>query len=142
MSNRIRILEEALAQLHRQVQTLSSTEITIPTIHPLLAPDLLTVKTLQEMLVNPDTVAETSASGSLRGEASGSGPAGAADRDTKAAAGTTDYVDAFGTLAIADDGAARFYGRSGGQEVSRENVQLELMPIQLIIVEFTACKLC
>jgi hypothetical protein len=27
------------------------------------------------------------------------------------------YVDAFGTLAIRDDGAATFFGRSAGQEV-------------------------
>ena len=29
----------------------------------------------------------------------------------------TGYIDAFGTLAIRDDGAATFYGRSAGSEV-------------------------
>lgn len=29
------------------------------------------------------------------------------------------YIDAFGTLAIRDDGAATFYGRSAGSEVRR-----------------------
>lgn len=28
-----------------------------------------------------------------------------------------EYIDAFGTLAIRDDGAATFYGRSAGSEV-------------------------
>jgi hypothetical protein len=122
MSNRIRQLEDAVSQFHRQVHALTTNEITsTPSVHPLLTEELLRVKTLKEMLDNPDIVAEQAlSSGRLRSEPSGSGTSasGATDRDPKAAAGTSDYVEAFGTLAIGDDGAARFYGRSGGQEVS------------------------
>lgn len=87
MSNRIRQLEEALASSH---------SINSPNEHPLLNNELLSVKTLQDLHINPDIPAKESKSTSQA-------PA--------------EFVDAFGTLAIAEDGAARFYGRSGGSEV-------------------------
>ena len=57
--------------------------------------------------------------GKLRSEPSDSGGvAGAADRGSKpAAAGSSDYVEAFGTLVIGDDGAGQFYRRSSAQEM-------------------------
>ena len=121
MSNRICQLEDAVLQLHRQIHSLTSHEISsAPPVHPHLAPELLKIKTLQEMLDNPDIVTDlASATGKLRSEPSDSdGVAGAADRGSKPpAAGSSDYVEAFGTLVIGDDGAGWFYRRSGAQEV-------------------------
>ena len=44
----------------------------------------------------------------------------------------TGYIDAFGTLAIRDDGAATFYGRSAGSEVRSNRsrtLQRRLIPV-------------
>ena len=127
MSSRIRALEDALAMMHRQMQQMSNGGIT-PTEPPLLSTELLAVKTLQDMLVNPDM-------GTSRPESIHDDGTEDTEEKPKLATGTTDYVDAFGTLAIDGDGAARFYGRSGGQEVSlREYLQRWLMSIVFLFV--------
>jgi hypothetical protein len=89
MSDRIRQLEDALA-------ILQSTLTCEP--HPMLHRDLLKIKSSIELhsAVDADTTALTEQEES---------------EDTQ-------YIDSFGTLAIRDDGAATFYGRSAGSEVS------------------------
>lgn len=90
MSDRIRQLEDALS-------ILQSTVTNEP--HPLLDRDLLKIKSSIELH--------------------------AAIQDSEGVPQQADeevdeqYIDAFGTLAIRDDGAATFYGRSAGSEVSR-----------------------
>lgn len=90
MSDRIRQLEDALA-------ILQSTLTVDP--HPLLQRDLLKIKSSIELhaAVNDD-------------DADGAQEDGDGE--------DSQYIDAFGTLAIRDDGAATFYGRSAGSEVS------------------------
>ncbi|KAG7442877.1 uncharacterized protein BT62DRAFT_904567 [Guyanagaster necrorhizus] len=87
MSDRIRQLEDALT-------ILQSTVTTEP--HPLLDRDLLKIKSSIELHA---AIQESEGS-----------TAQAEDTDD------SQYIDAFGTLAIRDDGAATFYGRSAGQE--------------------------
>ncbi|KAK0484663.1 hypothetical protein IW261DRAFT_1331075 [Armillaria novae-zelandiae] len=89
MSDRIRQLEDALL-------ILQSTITTEP--HPLLDRDSLKIKSSIELHA---AIQESESSAALAEEADES-----------------QYIDAFGTLAIRDDGAATFYGRSAGQEVS------------------------
>ncbi|GJE93089.1 fungal-specific transcription factor domain-containing protein [Phanerochaete sordida] len=90
MSDRIRQLEDALA-----ITQSSATRET----HPLLRPDLLGIKSGLDLhsavRLNPKTGA----------------PQTEADVDEESQA-----IDAFGTLAVRDDGAATFYGRSAGSE--------------------------
>ncbi|KAL0946244.1 hypothetical protein HGRIS_012501 [Hohenbuehelia grisea] len=86
MSDRIRQLEDALA-------ILQSAHTAEP--HPLLHRDLLQVKSSIELHSAVD---------------SEDGPADQEEIEE------SQYIDAFGTLAIHDDGAATFYGRSAGQE--------------------------
>lgn len=93
MSDRIRQLEDALSTLHAKVSQDGD-------CHPLLQSDLLGIKTLQEVHANPDITSRTPKS-AMR----------------TSAAGSSDYIDAFGTLAIRNDGAETFYGRSAGSEV-------------------------
>ena len=90
MSHRIRQLEDALSILH-------STQTRDP--HPLLHRDLLKIKSSIE----------------LHSAAEGEDGLPAQEEDTE----ESQYIDAFGTLAIRDDGAATFYGRSAGSEVSQ-----------------------
>jgi hypothetical protein len=87
MSDRIRQLEDALA-------ILQSTLTREP--HPLLQRDLLKIKSSIELhsAVDDD-----------------------AGKDRSEETEESQYIDAFGTLAIRDDGAATFYGRSAGSEV-------------------------
>ena len=87
MSDRIRQLEDALA-------ILQSTQSPDP--HPLLHRDLLKVKSSIEL-----HSAVENEEGFLQSQ-----------EDAEES-----YIDAFGTLAIRDDGAATFYGRSAGSEV-------------------------
>ncbi|EKM78436.1 hypothetical protein AGABI1DRAFT_121521 [Agaricus bisporus var. burnettii JB137-S8] len=88
MSDRIRQLEDAVAILQ---STLSNEP------HPLLSRELLTIKSSIELhaAVGQDTFS------------------GQRSEDESESA-----IDAFGTLAIRDDGAATFYGRSAGSEVA------------------------
>lgn len=88
MSDRIRQLEDALSILQ------SSTSLEP---HPLLDRELLKIKSSIELHA------------AVNGEESGLPQEEAED---------SQYIDAFGTLAIRDDGAATFYGRSAGSEVS------------------------
>lgn len=90
MSDRIRQLEDALA-------ILQSTLTHDP--HPLLHRDLLKIKSSIE----------------LHSAVEGEDGSVASDEVEE-----SQYIDAFGTLAIRDDGAATFYGRSAGSEVSRQ----------------------
>lgn len=94
MSDRIRQLEDALS-------ILQSTVTSEP--HPLLDRDLLKIKSSIELHA---AIQESEAlPQQLEEEVEES------------------YIDAFGTLAIRDDGAATFYGRSAGSEVSRSSVR-------------------
>lgn len=89
MSDRIRQLEDALAM----TQSAPTRET-----HPLLRSDLLTIKSGLDLhsAVNPVTGAPQTEQ--------------EVDEESQA-------IDAFGTLAVRDDGAATFYGRSAGSEV-------------------------
>ena len=88
MSDRIRQLEDGLA-------ILQSTQS--PESHPLLHRDLLKIKSSIEL-----HSAVENEEGFLQ-----------AQEEVE----ESQYIDAFGTLAIRDDGAATFYGRSAGSEV-------------------------
>ncbi|KAJ3746408.1 hypothetical protein DFH05DRAFT_1394703 [Lentinula detonsa] len=88
MSDRIRSLEDALMILH------STTGVQEP--HPLLNGDLLKIKSSLELhaaVQSDNKVKEEELEDSQ-------------------------YIDAFGTLAIREDGASTFYGRSAGSEVN------------------------
>ena len=89
MSDRIRQLEDSLA-----IMQSSTTRET----HPLLRPDLLTIKSGLEL----------HSASHLGGE--GSQNAGASESAEKS-------IDHFGTLAVQEDGAARYLGWSAGTEV-------------------------
>ncbi|KAI1786226.1 fungal-specific transcription factor domain-containing protein [Ganoderma leucocontextum] len=97
MSDRIRQLEDGLAILQSSVTR---------ELHPLLAGDLLKIKSGLEL----HSASELGASELLR-ERSGGGEGAIADEEEEST-----YIDAFGTLAVRDDGAATFYGRSAGSE--------------------------
>ena len=88
MSDRIRLLEDALTILQSTVSSES---------HPLLDRDLLKIKSSIEL-----HAAIQDAEG---------------ENLSKLEEADEQYIDAFGTLAIRDDGAATFYGRSAGSEV-------------------------
>jgi hypothetical protein len=92
MSDRIRQLEDALSNL----QSLLTREP-----HPLLVKDLLQIKSIIE----------------LHGAFSGQAEQPKSDKSEDQVDKESQYIDAFGTLAIRDDGAATFYGRSAGSEV-------------------------
>ncbi|KAG6889396.1 hypothetical protein C0992_005480, partial [Termitomyces sp. T32_za158] len=98
MSDRIRQLEDALA-------ILQSTHTRDP--HPLLARDLLKIKSIIELHAAGDSLDDPAAFGAAGGSARTR-----EEEDTE----ESQAIDAFGTLAIRDDGAATFYGRSAGQE--------------------------
>ncbi|KAF8233042.1 hypothetical protein L208DRAFT_1268931 [Tricholoma matsutake] len=87
MSDRIRQLEDALA-------ILQSTQTRDP--HPLLHRDLLKIKSSID----------------LHSAAEGEDGLPNQEEDIE----ESQYIDAFGTLAIREDGAATFYGRSAGSE--------------------------
>lgn len=90
MSDRIRQLEDALADLQSTIAPHDP--------HPLLHRDLLEIKSIIDLHVAIDE-------GKTR-------KASQPDDDG------SEYIEAFGTLALRDDGAATFYGRSAGSEVS------------------------
>ncbi|KAJ6591211.1 fungal-specific transcription factor domain-containing protein [Mycena vulgaris] len=93
MSDRIRQLEDALA-------ILQSTVTNDP--HPLMDRELLKIKSSIEL--------HSAVEGAEDGlHANGGGEGGEHEE-------FEEYIDAFGTLAIRDDGAATFYGRSAGTE--------------------------
>jgi hypothetical protein len=94
MSDRIRQLEDALSILQSTVAG--------PEPHPLMSRELQKIKSSLEL---------HAASG---GNGSDESPAGEPEDE----ADLEQSIDSFGTLAIRDDGAATFYGRSAGQEVS------------------------
>ena len=98
MSDRIRLLEDALAILQSTVSGPGGEP------HPLLHRDLLVIKSSIE----------------LHSATQGGGGPGedGIDPDEGVEPNEEQYMDAFGTLAIHDDGAATFYGRSAGSEVS------------------------
>ena len=98
MSDRIRLLEDALAILQSTVSGPTGEP------HPLLHRDLLVIKSSIEL---------HSAT-----QGGGSPAEDGIDPDEGVEPDEEQYIDAFGTLAIHDDGAATFYGRSAGSEVS------------------------
>ena len=87
MSARIRQLEDALAVSH---------SLTSSDSHPLLQPDLLQVKSIIDLHSAIEQANENE---------------GIVDHDDNR------VLDTFGTLALRDDGASTFYGRSAGHEV-------------------------
>lgn len=87
MSARIRQLEDALSVSH---------SMTSSDTHPLLQRDLLQVKSIIDL---HSAIEEANEIG------------GTAER------GDSRVLDTFGTLALRDDGASTFYGRSAGHEV-------------------------
>ncbi|EED78793.1 predicted protein [Postia placenta Mad-698-R] len=91
MSDRIRQLEDALAILQSSVTR---------DLHPLLVQDLLKIKSGLEL----------HSAAHLQGRVAHS------DDDGEQGDEESQYIDAFGTLAVRDDGAAMFYGRSAGSE--------------------------
>lgn len=120
MSDRIRQLEDALAILQSSVTREP---------HPLLVRDLLRIKSGLELHSASAMGGETSR---RRVEAKEEEEAEEEEEDeddgTGGAGGSENaLMYAFGTLAVRDDGAATFYGRSAGSEVS-------------IICCFCACK--
>jgi hypothetical protein len=98
MSDRIRLLEDALSDLQSIIAPRDP--------HPLLQKDLLQIKSIIEL------------HGAFNGES------GKTKSETPEAEVDTNsqYIDAFGTMAIRDDGATTFYGRSAGSEVSNNCV--------------------
>ncbi|KAA1472018.1 hypothetical protein DENSPDRAFT_777696, partial [Dentipellis sp. KUC8613] len=103
MSDRIRTLEEALAIAH-----FSASGTNDP--HPLLHRDLMKIKSIIELhgAVGDEANAEDQPRDNVDGEREG------------------ERLDIFGTLAVRDDGASMFYGRSAGQEDSLVQSPLEL----------------
>ncbi|KAI0672081.1 fungal-specific transcription factor domain-containing protein [Trametes maxima] len=95
MSDRIRQLEDGLAILQSSVTR---------DPHPLLSQDLLKIKSGLEL-----HSATRLASGSGGGGIEAQEPEEEEEEEAQ-------YIDAFGTLAVRDDGAATFYGRSAGSE--------------------------
>ena len=93
MSDRIRQLEDALT-------VLQSTVSREP--HPLLQKDLLQIKSIIE----------------LHGAFSGDSGKVKTEKQEEDVDNESQYIDAFGTMAIREDGATTFYGRSAGSEVS------------------------
>lgn len=103
MSDRIRQLEDALAILQSSVTR---------DLHPLLVQDLLKIKSGLEL----------HSAAHLQGRVAHSDDGGEqGDEESQ-------YIDAFGTLAVRDDGAAMFYGRSAGSEV-------RLLPIISVVAQ-------
>lgn len=90
MGDRIRQLEDALAVLQ--------TSLAPHELHPLLRRDLLEVKSIIDLHVAVDE--------------------DEARKTTDRVDDESEYIEAFGTLALRNDGAATFYGRSAGSEVS------------------------
>ena len=96
MSDRIRLLEDALA--------IAQVALNGPNAepHPLLDRDLLKIKSSIELH-----------SASITGSVV---PEDVLEAEEEEDGDEEKYIDAFGTLAIRDGGAATFYGRSAGQE--------------------------
>lgn len=93
MSDRIRQLEDALSLLQSTVSREA---------HPLLRNDLLQIKSIIE----------------LHGAFDGEPGKAKLEKQEEEVDAESQYIDAFGTMAIRDDGATTFYGRSAGSEVS------------------------
>lgn len=96
MSDRIRQLEDALEIAHSALNGPNSEP------HPLLDRELLKIRSSIELH-----------SASLAGSVV---PEGGLEVEAEEDGDDEKYIDAFGTLAIRDGGAATFYGRSAGQE--------------------------
>jgi hypothetical protein len=95
MSDRIRQLENALSILHSDLTREP---------HPLLTKELLQIKSIIEL------------HGAFGGQSDSSVPR--VEKSDEDVDNESQSLDAFGTLAIRDDGAATFYGRSAGSEAS------------------------
>lgn len=93
MSDRIRQLEDALSIM----QSAATREV-----HPLLRVDLLKIKSGLEL---HSAINQAYA------------PGGAQIQTDEEMDAQSQDIDAFGTLAVSEDGAATFYGRSAGSEV-------------------------
>lgn len=119
MSDRIRQLEDGLAILQSSVTREP---------HPLLAGGLLKIKSGLELHSASELELQRERSG-------GEGP-----REEEEEEEST-YIDAFGTLAVRDDGAATFYGRSAGSEVRclRSNLVIFLadaVPVRVVFLAY------
>jgi len=96
MSDRIRLLEDALAIAQSALNGPNAEP------HPLLDRELLKIKSSIELH-------SASITGSLV-------PEDILEAEEEEDGDDEQYIDAFGTLAIRNGGAATFYGRSAGQE--------------------------
>jgi len=121
MSDRIRLLEDALAILQSTVSGPDGEP------HPLLHRELLGIKSSIE----------------LHSATQGPGEDGI-EADEGGEGDEEQYIDAFGTLAIHDDGAATFYGRSAGSEVRLSYIMIifykmkhHLSPLQSLLIVST-----
>jgi hypothetical protein len=115
MSDRIRHLEDALAILQSS---------TTREPHPLLRPDLMAIKSGLEL------------------HSASNAASGAADSQDGDSLDTNEKsIDHFGTLAVRDDGAARYYGWSAGTEVSIRGFMVFVIILKsLYSVELASCK--
>lgn len=121
MSDRIRQLEDALASLQSSISSEP---------HPLLSRDLMNIKSSIELHA---AIEEGAKAQQARSEVDGR-TITAGDGDGE------NVIDAFGTLAISNDGASMFYGRSAGSEVSK-HLRTEVGFIDVIssFTEFIDC---
>ncbi|KAI0703865.1 hypothetical protein C8T65DRAFT_709179 [Cerioporus squamosus] len=101
MSDRIRQLEDGLAILQSSVTR---------ELHPLLAPNLLKIKSGLELHV--------------AAEGTSLEPVKEPEDEPEE---EPPYIDAFGTLAVRDDGAATFYGRSAGSEDEKPSLSVSTL---------------
>ena len=111
MSERIRQLEDALSILQSSVAHEQ---------HPLLARDLLRIKSSLELhsaSAGSELARRMMEACEEEEEEEGAGSLGRSGPAMSGSEGRA-LLDAFGTLAVRDDGAAVFYGSSAGSEVS------------------------
>ena len=116
MSDRIRQLEDGLAILQ------SSVDPNKP--HPLLDRSLLQIKSGLQLHSALHGLSPGVDGGGVGGAGGGGGTKTEQDDDAAAAQELekSESIDAFGTLAVRDDGVATFYGRSAGSEVRYPSV--------------------
>ncbi|TBU21266.1 hypothetical protein BD311DRAFT_812472 [Dichomitus squalens] len=115
MSDRIRQLEDGLAILQSSVTREP---------HPLLANDLLKIKSGLELHAASELELQREREGlSGTGRGGGGGGGGGEEEEEEEPA----YIDAFGTLAVRDDGAATFYGRSAGSEDDKPQLSMSTL---------------
>ncbi|KAK7680387.1 hypothetical protein QCA50_016627 [Cerrena zonata] len=119
MSDRIRQLEDALAILQ------ASTGARDP--HPLLSRDLLGIKSGIELHSASLAGGSTNVGADSSSDNSGTNPPANSENEM--------VLEVFGTLAVRDDGGARFFGSSAGQESLLLDADLEPISPTTLITE-------